>query len=158
MLARRRAVSEISRCTAVQRPMTSLTGSVPERPKVPASRVVVKARIPQPSKSPMTSLGTSTTLLSTVVNSSDRRAEGVEPLIDALVAALDLADVVDEARTIRAECGPQHSHSGAHVGGFEEGATKPRGAVYQRPVRVAKDDTSAHRRKLVDEEHARLEH
>src|SRR5690242_10740700 len=120
-LATRRAVSDSSRCSAVHLPITSLTGSVPERLNVPASRVVVNARIPQPSKSGTTSLGTSVELVSAIVNAGNRRAQRVQTLIDALVTALDLADIVDEAGALGAERGQQHRHAGADVGGLEEG-------------------------------------
>src|SRR3954466_3568583 len=100
--------------------MTSETGSDPARLKVPASRVVVKALIPQLSKSGTTSFGTSAALVSTIVNASNRCAERVETLVDALVAALDLPDVVDEARALGAESGQQHRHAGPDVGRFEE--------------------------------------
>jgi hypothetical protein len=80
--------------------MTSFTGSVLERLKVPASRVVVNARIPQLSKSGITSFGTSSTLVATVVDPCDLSAQGVETLVDALVSALDLTDIIDEARAL----------------------------------------------------------
>ena len=98
MLTTRRAVSDTSRCSALQRAMTSFTGSVPESPKVPASRVVVKARMPQLSKSGIVSFGTSpTVLVPAVVNARDGSAECVETLVDALITTLDLSDVVNEA-------------------------------------------------------------
>src|SRR5450759_823481 len=156
--ASRRAVSASSCCTAVHRPMTSLTGSVPERPNDPASRVVVKARIPQLSKSGIASFGTSFTLLAAIVDASNRGTERVQALIDALVAALDLADVVDEARTFGAQCREQHCHSRADVRRLEERAAQARRPVYQRAVRIAEHDARAHGGPLVDAEHARLEH
>src|SRR6266699_4082270 len=156
--ASRRAVSESSCCTAVHRPMTSLTGSVPERPKVPASRVVVKARMPQFSKSGITSFGTSLTLLAAIVDPGNGGPERVQTLIDALVAALDLADVVDEARSLGAQRGEQKRHSSPNIGRLEERATQTRGPVDQRAVRIAEHDPRSHGGQLVDEEHARLEH
>src|SRR3954469_22105941 len=154
----RRARSATSRCTDVHRAMTSFTGSVPARPKEPASRVVVNARIPQLSKSGTTSFGTSVKLVAAIVNASDRRSESVESLVDALVAALDLADVVDEARTLGAKRGEKHRHAGADVRRLEERATEARWTVDERAVRIAKDDARTHRRQLVHEEHSRLEH
>src|ERR1700704_651630 len=138
--------------------MTSLTGSSPERPKVPASRVVVKARIPQLSKSGITSFGTPLTLVAAVVNARDRSAERVQSLVNPLVAALDLPDVVDEARALGAKRGKEHCHSRSDVGLCEECAAQPRRSGDERAVRIAKDDSRAHRREFVDEEHAGLEH
>src|SRR6266480_3922864 len=156
--ATRRAVSDSSFCSAVHRLITSLTGSVPARPNEPASRVVVKARIPQLSKSGTTSLATSLTLVAPIVNPCDRSAERVQPLVDALVTTLDLADIIDEARAVRTEGGQQHRHSGADVGGLEEGAAQSRGTVDERSMWIAEDDACAHGGKLVDEEKAGLEH
>src|ERR1700730_4540212 len=143
---------------AVHRPMTSLTGSVPERPKDPASRVVVKARIPQLSKSGITSFGTSLTLLTAIVDPGECGPDRIQTLIDALVAALDLADVVDEAGSIGAERREQKGHSSPNGRRLEACAAQPRRAVDQRVVGVVKDDSRAHGGELVDEEHARLEH
>src|SRR5689334_2681448 len=154
----RRAVGESSRCTALHLPITSFTGSVPPSPNDPASRVVVKARIPHCSKSVTTSLGTSASSVSTVVNAGDGSAECVEAFIDALIAALDLADVVDEAGSLGAQCGEQHRHTGADIGRFEEGATQTCRAVDEGAVGIAQHDAGSHRRELIDEEHPRLEH
>ena len=46
----------------------------------------------------------------------DPGAERVEAFVDPLVAALDLADVVDGARALGAERGEEHRHAGADVG------------------------------------------
>src|SRR6476469_2758265 len=144
----------MSLCTAVHRPMTSLTGSVPASPKDPASRVVVKARIPQLWKSGTSSFGTSLKLVASVVNAGDRGSEGVETVVDAFVSALDLTDVVDEAGALRAESGDQHRHAGADVGLFQERAPQARWSVDERAMRIAEHDARAHRRELVDEKHA----
>src|ERR1700675_2266157 len=97
-------------------------------------------------------------LLAPIVDASDRSAKCIEALIYALVAALDLSDVVDEAGSLRAEGGKEQRHPCSDVRRFEERAAKTRWAVNQRPVRVTEHDARAHRRELIDEEHARLEH
>jgi len=58
--------------------MTSFTGSIPDNPNVPASRVVVKARIPHCSKSGTTSFGTSSTLLTAIVDAKEKGATALE--------------------------------------------------------------------------------
>src|SRR4029077_9594116 len=108
--------------------MTSLTGSVPPRPNVPASRVVVKARIPHCSKSGTTSFGTSSTLLTAIVDAGDRGSQRVEAFVDALVPALDLSNVVDEARALGAQRRQEKRHSSANVGRFEERPSQSRRA------------------------------
>src|SRR5437867_3970605 len=138
--------------------MTSLTGSVPDRLKDPASRVVVNARIPQLSKSVITSFGTAVTLMTSIVNASDGGAQCVQAFVDALVAALYLPDIVDEAGSFGAQGRQQHRHSRADVGGLEECAMQPCGAMDQRTVRVAENNARTHSGQLVDEEHSRLKH
>src|SRR5204863_1514921 len=51
-----------------------------------------------------------------LVHSLDLRAELAEALVDSLVAALDLADVVDGALALGAQRGKQHRHAGSTVG------------------------------------------
>src|SRR6267143_3923125 len=97
-------------------------------------------------------------LMSAVVDASDRSAEGVEALIYPLVAALDLPDVVDEAGSFGTEGGKEQRHSRSDVGRFEERSAQPGRPVDERTVWITEYDAGAHRRQLVDEEHARLEH
>src|ERR1700730_9299098 len=97
-------------------------------------------------------------LVAPIVDAADRSAERVEALIDALVASLDLPDVVDEAGSFGAESGEEQRHSGSDVGRFEERSAETGWAVNEGTMRVAEHDSGAHRRQLVDEEHARLKH
>src|SRR5688572_10989436 len=136
--------------------MTSDTGSGPFIPKVPADRVVVKARMPNEAKSSTTSRVPSTA--TTLLDARDLRAKGAKSLVDALVSSLDLTNVVDRAGATRAECSEQHGHPGADIRRFHGGPTQRRGPGHQRAVRVAEHDARAHPDELVDEEHPRLEH
>ena len=45
----------------------------------------------------------------------DARAEGLKALVDALVAAVDLADVADLQAALGAEGRDEHGHAGADV-------------------------------------------
>src|SRR6267154_352364 len=124
--------------------MTSLTGSLPDSPNVPASRVVVNTRIPHCSKSGTTSFGTSSTLLTAIVDAGDRGSQRVEAFVDTLVTALDLSDVVDEARPVGAERREEKRHSSANVRRFQERPSQSRRAGNQRAVRIAEHDSRAH--------------
>src|SRR5215203_1239017 len=46
----------------------------------------------------------------------DAGAQVAQALVDALVAAVDLADVADLAHPVRAQGGDEHGHAGADVG------------------------------------------
>src|SRR6266550_4421872 len=93
-----------------------------------------------------------------VVNAGDRSAKRIQTLVNSLVSALDLSDVVDEARSLSTERCQQHCHSGSDVWRFEKCAAEPRRTMNKRTMRIAENDSCAHRREFVDEEHARLEH
>ncbi len=88
----------------------------------------------------------------------DAGAEGVEFFVDVLVAAVDLADVVDGAGALGAHGGDEEAHAGADVGGFEGCAVELAFADDDDAVWVAEDDFSAHGVEGVDEEHAAFEH
>ena len=88
----------------------------------------------------------------------DPRAQGQQALVDALVAAVDVAHVVDLARALRADGGDQHRHAGADVRAGDARAAQLARADHDRPVRVADRDLRAHRDQLVHEEQAVLEH
>ena len=81
-----------------------------------------------------------------------------QPLVDALVPAVDLPDVPDRRRALGAERGDHHRHAGADVRALEPLAVQPRRAGDDGAMRVAEDDSRAHRDELVDEEQAALEH
>src|SRR5262245_28751445 len=70
----------------------------------------------------------------------DVGADRAQPLVDPLVAAVDLADVSDRRRAVGAEARDQHRHSRADVRALHPFAVEPRGAGDDRAVRVAEDD------------------
>ena len=84
-----------------------------------------------------------------------RRAE---PLVDPLVAAVDLADVPDRRLPLGGERRDHHRHPGADVRALEPLPVELARARDDDPVRVAEDDPRAHRDELVDEEQPVLEH
>src|SRR5690242_10453291 len=96
--------------------------------------------------------------LAPVLHALDLGAEGAKALIDALVAALDLTDVVDHALPLCAKRGEQNGHTRSDIGGLHIPAAELRGTDDDRAVRIAENDSSTHADQLVDEEHARLEH
>ena len=81
-----------------------------------------------------------------------------KPLVDALVAAIDLADVPDRGRALGAERGDQHRHAGADVRARQTLAVETCRSGDHGPVRVAENDACSHRDELVDEEEPALEH
>src|SRR5205823_11081351 len=88
----------------------------------------------------------------------DAGAELAKPLIDALVTAIDLADVADLAAALCAEGGKQHGHAGTDVGRLDALAAQPPGAGDDGTVRVTHDDVGAHEDQLIGEDQAVLEH
>src|SRR2546430_1290975 len=88
----------------------------------------------------------------------DLRAERLKALVDALIAAVDLADAADLRLPARAEGGDEHRHAGADVGALHALAVKPARAADDRAMRIAQQNPSAHRDELVDEEQSVLEH
>ena len=85
-------------------------------------------------------------------------AQGVEALVDAFVAALDLLGILDDARSLGAKRSDQHGHAGADVGAFHAGTAQSCRTGDDDPMRIAQHDSRAHRDELVDEEHAAFEH
>src|SRR5687768_5721382 len=106
--------------------MTSPTGSVPDNPYVPASRVVVKARKPSASISGTARAPAARSRPALLFDPLDPGAECPETFIDALVAAIDLPHVVDDALSLRAERGDEHRHAGADVRRLERRAAQLR--------------------------------
>ena len=86
----------------------------------------------------------------------DVRAERVQPFVDALIAALDLGDVVDGALPFRAECREQHRHARANVRRLEDGRAKARWAATSARC-GSQDDARSHPHEL-STRHAGLEH
>ena len=135
-------------------------------PKLPGARVVVNAANAEVVESSGTTSRVATSRwrarVTVVRRSSTRsisRAERAEALVDALVAALDLADVVDGALALGAQRGEQHRHAGADVRRFDA----CRRAAATGPTTSARCGSQSTMRapmpiELVDEEQARLEH
>src|SRR5207253_2671332 len=78
--------------------------------------------------------------------------EPAQPLVDPLVAAVDLADVADRRRAVRAQARDQHRHPGPDVRALRTLPVQLRGARDDDAVRVADDDPGAHPDQLVHEE------
>src|SRR5438874_10367842 len=81
----------------------------------------------------------------------DLGSQRIEPLLNALVSAIDLMDVVDRALTLGAERGQEQRHSGADVGTGDLGADEPIAPHDNGAVRIAQDDPRPHRSELVGE-------
>src|SRR5829696_10044265 len=67
----------------------------------------------------------------------DARAERAQALVDALVSAVDLADVVDLGLALGAQRGDQHRHARPDVRALHARAVQPGRPGHDRPVRVA---------------------
>src|SRR6185503_16080158 len=88
----------------------------------------------------------------------DARAELAQPVVDALVAAVDLTDVADLRDALGTEARDEHRHAGPDVRALHALTMKPARTAHDRPVGIAEHDPSAHRSQLVDEEQPVLEH
>src|SRR5713101_1523103 len=80
-----------------------------------------------------------------------------QPLIDPLVAPLDLADVVDHGMALGSQRREQHRHSSPDVRAVHHAAVQRRGPGDHRPVGIAQHNACAHADQLVHEEESRLE-
>src|SRR6266571_1677738 len=92
-----------------------------------------------------------------VFDSFNLGSQRPQPLVDALVAALDLADVVDRGLPLGGERYQQHRHAGADVGALDHAAAQRRRPGDHGAVRIAQDEARAHADELVHEEQPRLE-
>src|SRR4030095_15059099 len=75
--------------------------------------------------------------------------QGPEALVDALVAAVDLAHIADDRLAVGGRGGEQQGHAGADVGRLEALPVQRGGAVDDHPVGVADDDPGPHADPLV---------
>src|SRR5690606_24578269 len=141
-----------------QRPMVACTGVLDQSPRSNGSlalpRAVIPALTPKRSRHPGTSQsgGSALTSSSSVLMALDGRAEIAQPLIDTLVAALNLADVVDGTDPVGRERRHQHRHPGANVGRFHSAAVQPSRPADHRPMRITENNPGAHADQLVDKE------
>src|SRR6185437_6522509 len=79
----------------------------------------------------------------------DAGAELAQALVDALVAAIDLANVAALRAAVRAEGRQQHRHAGPDVGRLDSLSAQAAGDGDDRPVGIAHDDVGAHQDQLV---------
>ena len=96
-----------------------------------------------------------------VVDAGDACAEGVEPQVDVLVSAVNLADVLNRRDAVGRHGGDEQRHAGADVGRGHARGPQPDAVVVaddRGAVRVAEDNLRPHVDELVDEEEAALEH
>src|SRR5919109_3535722 len=66
----------------------------------------------------------------------DPRAERPQPIVDPLVAAVDLADVADLRPSLGAQRRDEHGHARPDVGALHALAVKPARAADDRAMRV----------------------
>src|ERR1041384_540425 len=85
-------------------------------------------------------------------------SQPAQPFVDPLVAAFDLADVVDDGVPLSGHGGEEHPHPGPDVGAVDDAAAQFGGSGDDGAVRIAQHDPCAHPDQLVDEEEPRLEH
>src|SRR5918998_934291 len=88
----------------------------------------------------------------------DARPERAQALVDPLVPAVDLADVVDLRLPLGAQRRDQDGHARADVRRGDALTPQAPWPDDDRPVGIADRDLRAHRDELVDEEQAVLEH
>src|SRR5262245_18052768 len=86
----------------------------------------------------------------------DSRAERLQARVDSLVAAVDLLDVADDRAALGRERRGDQGHTGADVGRYDGRAVQAAGPDHERAVRIAQQDTRAHRDQAVDEEEPAL--
>src|SRR5215204_1888916 len=92
------------------------------------------------------------------LDSLDARAERAQTVVDPLVPTVDLANVSDRGRALRAERGDEHCHTRSDVRAHHAVAVELGRSVHDRTVGIAEDDPGSEVRQLVDEEEAVLEH
>src|SRR5579859_6732631 len=88
----------------------------------------------------------------------DPSAQWIQSLLDPLVSAIDLMNVVDHALALGAERGQQQGHSGADVGAGDVRAGESIPADDDGAMRITENDARTHGDQLVGEEEPRLEH
>ena len=75
-----------------------------------------------------------------LVDPLDLRAERAEPLVDSLVTALDLPDIVNDAGPVGGERRQEHPHAGADVGRVDGDALEGGGPRDDGAVGIAEND------------------
>src|SRR6476661_1684100 len=89
-------------------------------------------------------------LRATVLHAFHLGAERTEAFVDPLVAALDLADVVDDALPFGAERRQEHGHAGANIRRLDAAAVQLARTDDDGAMRIAEHDAGAHADQLVD--------
>src|SRR5436305_1149406 len=74
----------------------------------------------------------------------DLRAQRPQARVQLLVAAIDLLDVVDDARALRAERGREERHARTNVGAPDLRGSQCRWAHDDRAMRVREHDAGTH--------------
>src|SRR5690349_16511930 len=78
----------------------------------------------------------------------DLRAQRSQALVDALVSALDLTDIVDRALPRSAERGEEDRHTGPDIRRLHLGGPQTRGTDDHGAMRIAENDARAHANEL----------
>ena len=93
-----------------------------------------------------------------VVYALDMSSEQPQPVVDVLVATVDLADISDVGGSLCGQGSYQHCHTRPDVGTVHSFAVEAGRSADDRTVRIAKRDPRTHRNQFVNEEEAVLEH
>src|SRR2546422_620075 len=162
--------------SARQRPITCPTGSSLQSPRL-SGRVVMPATTPYRwAHSASSRRGTAASPAGTSARDGtgaacsapascapdlsaplNLRPQRSQPVVDVLVAPLDLPDVLDHRIALRRERGQQHRHAGADVGTLDLLPAQRRGPRDHGAMRIAQNDARTHTDQLVDEKQPRLE-
>src|SRR4051794_29357065 len=109
---------------SLQRPRSKPRPDSAPRPVIPATSPAASLHSTSSNRGSGPGTGVSVRLS---VHPFDLGAEGAQPLVDALVAPLDLPNVVDRARAVGRECREEHGHAGADVGRLDGAALERAG-------------------------------
>ena len=85
-------------------------------------------------------------------------AQAAEPLVDLLVAAVDLLDIVDGASAFGGKGGDEERHARPDIRRADGRAIERRGAGDNGAVRIAQHDRRAHGDEFVNKKEPRFEH
>src|SRR5690348_7373974 len=119
---------------------------------------VATLTLPSDASATRAPLGVVGMRLSLALDALDPRAERPQALVDAFVPLVDLVGVADRRRSLCAQGCDHHRHPGADVRARHALPVERRRPGDDHTMRVAEDDSCAHRDELVDEEQAALEH
>src|SRR5215216_759517 len=112
---------------SVQSPRSKPRPAAVPRPVMPATSPYRSLHSTSSNRGTAPGTGASATSSALPIHALDLRAERPQALVDALVASLDLAHVVDRARPFGRQRREQHRHPGPNVGRFDGPALERRG-------------------------------